>query len=39
MARAVRRLLYVLNIDAVWIVYFAYFHSEIKYNIIWGGGG
>jgi len=31
---AVRRLFYVSNTDALWIVYFAYFHSIIKYNVI-----
>jgi hypothetical protein len=30
----VRRLFYVLNIDAVRIVYFAYFYSLLKYGII-----
>jgi len=33
---AVRRLLYVSNTDALWNVYFAYFHPIIKYNrIFW----
>jgi len=31
---AVRRLLYVSNNDALWNVYFAYFHPIIKYNVI-----
>jgi hypothetical protein len=31
---AVRRLLYVSNTDALWTVYFVYFHSIFKYNII-----
>jgi len=34
---ALRRLFYVLNIDAVWIVDFAYFCSMIIYGIILGG--
>jgi len=31
---AVRRLLYVSNTDALWNVYFVYFHPIIKYNVI-----
>jgi hypothetical protein len=34
---ALRRLFYVLNIDAVWMVDFAYFPSMIKYGNILGG--
>jgi hypothetical protein len=34
---AVRRLYYVLNVDALRIVYFAYFNSIIKYGIIFPG--
>jgi hypothetical protein len=34
---AVRKLFYFLNIDACWIVHFAYFHSVIKYGTIFGG--
>jgi len=33
---ALRWLFYVLNIDAVWIVEFAYCHSVIKYGKFWG---
>jgi len=32
----VRRLFHVLNINALEIRYFAYFHSLIKYGIIFG---
>ena len=31
---AVRRLLYVSNTDALWAVYFVYFHSINKYDVI-----
>jgi len=34
---ALRRLFYDLNIDAVWILGFAYFRSMIKHGIIMGG--
>jgi hypothetical protein len=34
---AVRKLFHILNIDALWMVCFAYFHSVIKYGIIFGG--
>ena len=34
---AVRKLFHILNIDALWMVYFAYFHSVIKYGIIFWG--
>jgi hypothetical protein len=34
---AVRRLLYVLNIDALLAVHFAYFYSVFKYGVISGG--
>jgi hypothetical protein len=31
---AFRKLFHILNLDALWMVYFAYFHSVIKYGII-----
>jgi hypothetical protein len=34
---AVRRLFHVLNVNAVRMVYFVYFHSVIKYGIIFWG--
>jgi hypothetical protein len=34
---AVRKLFHILNLDALWMVYFAYFHSVIKYGIIFWG--
>jgi hypothetical protein len=30
----VRRLFHTLNINVLWMVYFAYFHSVIKYRIL-----
>jgi hypothetical protein len=34
---AVRKLFYMLNIDVLKMVYFAYFHSIMKYGIIFWG--
>jgi hypothetical protein len=34
---AVRKLFHILNLDALQMVYFAYFHSVIKYGIIFWG--
>jgi hypothetical protein len=34
---AVRKLVHILNLDALWTVYFAYVQSVIKYGIIFWG--